>query len=168
MSDADPGSHLLDPRSLSDHIDKLFRAAWAMCGSRYDAEDLVQETFARVLKRPRKIRNDDELGYLMRALRNTHASMYRSASRRPPQRQLFEDDGALAPESAVSAREIMEAIASAPEHYREAVVAVDVLGMSYREAADSLGTGEATVTSRVHRGRLHVAGKLRAESAVVS
>jgi RNA polymerase sigma-70 factor, ECF subfamily len=167
MSDPDPGSHLLDPRSLSDHIDKLFRAAWALCGSRHDAEDLVQETFARVLKRPRRLRNDDELGYLMRALRNTHASMYRSAARRPPQRQLFEDDGALVRETGVSAREIMEAIASAPERYRDAVIAVDVLGMSYREAALSLGTSEATVTSRVHRGRQHVAAKLLAESPIM-
>jgi DNA-directed RNA polymerase specialized sigma24 family protein len=49
----------LDPRHAGDHIDRLYRAAWALCGSREDAEDLVQETYARVLgRRPagRKIR----------------------------------------------------------------------------------------------------------------
>jgi RNA polymerase sigma-70 factor (ECF subfamily) len=51
----------------------------------------------------------------------------------------------------------MQAIASAPPHYRDAVVAVDVLGMSYREAGHWLGSRESTITTRLHRGRQHVA-----------
>src|SRR3954451_7069339 len=43
----------LDPARIGDHVDRLYRAAWALCGSREDAEDLVQETYARVLGRPR-------------------------------------------------------------------------------------------------------------------
>jgi RNA polymerase sigma-70 factor, ECF subfamily len=50
----------------------------------------------------------------------------------------------------------MEAIASAPPRYRDAVIAVDVLGLSYREAARSLRTQENTIATRVHRGRRHV------------
>ena len=46
----------LDPERLGDHIDRLYRAAWAMCGSREDAEDLVQETYAQVLRKPRRLR----------------------------------------------------------------------------------------------------------------
>ena len=61
----------LDPARLGDHLDRLYRAAWALCGSREDAEDLVQETYARLLARPRLLRNEDDLGYLLRALRNT-------------------------------------------------------------------------------------------------
>ena len=64
----------LDPRGAGDHLDRLFRAAWALCGSREDAEDLVQDTYARVLARPRLLRNEDDLGYLLRALRNTYVS----------------------------------------------------------------------------------------------
>ena len=53
----------LDPARLGDHLDRLYRAAWALCGSREDAEDLVQETYAHLLARPRLLRNEDDLGY---------------------------------------------------------------------------------------------------------
>src|SRR5580765_1928132 len=72
----------LDPGKLGDHLDRLYRAAWALCGSREDAEDLVQETYARVLARPRVLRREDDLGYLLRALRNTFLNQRRSVSRR--------------------------------------------------------------------------------------
>jgi RNA polymerase sigma-70 factor (ECF subfamily) len=51
----------------------------------------------------------------------------------------------------------MQAVASAPPLYRDAVVAVDILGMSYREAARALRARQATITTRLHRGRQHVA-----------
>ncbi len=73
----------LDPTRLGDHFDRLYRAAWALCGSREDAEDLVQETYARVLRKPRLLRSDDDLGYLLRVMRNTYFSAHRAASRRP-------------------------------------------------------------------------------------
>jgi RNA polymerase sigma-70 factor (ECF subfamily) len=133
------------------------RAALALCGSRPDAEDLVQETFARVLKRPRVIRRDHELAYLLRALRNTHSSRYRTAARRPATVPLIEDQAHEIEEPSVPAREIMQAIASAPAPYRDAAIAVDVVGMPYKEAARSLRAREATIASRVHRGRQHIA-----------
>src|ERR1700751_4497376 len=73
----------LDPQALGDHIDQLSRAARALCGSHEEAEDLVQETFARVLTRPRTLRADNDIGYLLRALRDTFLSTRRTASRRP-------------------------------------------------------------------------------------
>ncbi|MGZ4195657.1 MAG: RNA polymerase sigma factor [Solirubrobacteraceae bacterium] len=148
---------VLHPDCLHRHLDQLYRAAWAMCGSRHDAEDLVQETFANVLKRPRLLRGDNELGYLMRALRNTHATHYRSNAHRRNDRELTEEDAAARDVDGFDAREIMEAIASAPAAYRDAVIAVDLVGLSYREAADALRTREATITSRLHRGRQHIA-----------
>src|SRR4051794_36626665 len=159
--------HLLDTDRLPDHIDRLYAAAWALCGSRHDADDLMQETFVNVLKRPRFLRDDNEIGYLMRALRNTHASRYRRAARRPSARELFDEDVPLPAEPSLTAREIMEAIASAPARYRDAVVAIDVLGMSYRDAARALSAREATITSRLHRGRKHVAGKLSGATGAV-
>src|ERR1700744_4704066 len=87
-----PCPRALDPDALGDHIDQLLRAAWALCGSRHDAEDLVQETFVNVLKRPRWLRKDNELGYLLRALRNTYSSRYRVAAQRPIVHQLSDDE----------------------------------------------------------------------------
>jgi RNA polymerase sigma-70 factor (ECF subfamily) len=51
----------------------------------------------------------------------------------------------------------MEAVASAPAVYRDTVIAVDIMGMSYREAARALRARAATITTRLHRGRQHVA-----------
>jgi RNA polymerase sigma-70 factor, ECF subfamily len=152
--------YLLDPEALSDYIDPLYRAACALCGSRHEAEDLVQETFTNVLKRPRLIRDNNEIGYLLQALRHTYASRWRAAARRPATRQLFEADAPAVSDTHINAREIMEAIATAPAPYRDAVIAVDVLGLSYREAARSLRAREATITTRLHRGRQHVAREL--------
>jgi RNA polymerase sigma-70 factor (ECF subfamily) len=157
---------MLDPAGLSDHLDALYRAARAMCGSRQDAEDLVQETFAQVLKRPRLIRDGNEIAYLMRALKNTYANRFRTASRRPVTSELLERDAPSTHDPGVNPREIMEAIASAPGPYRDAVIAVDVLGLSYREAARSLGTRETTIATRLHRGRQHAARVLAGETTV--
>ena len=164
----EPGAHVLDPQRLGDHIDRLHRAARALSGSRHDAEDLVQETFVNVLKRPRLLRDNDEIGYLLRALRNTHADRYRTAARRPATHRLYEDELPPAHESDVSAREIMQAIASAPAPFRDAVIAVDIVGLSDREAARALRVREATITTRLHRGRQHVARQLLPEAAVSS
>jgi RNA polymerase sigma-70 factor (ECF subfamily) len=159
---------VLDPERLPDHIDRLYSAAWALCGSRHDAEDLVQETFVNVLKRPRLLRDNNEIGYLMRALKNTHANRYRAAARRPATRELFEDD-AMAPEDrSIDGREIMEAIANIPPLFRDAVIAVDLLGLSYREAAHSLRIREATLTTRLHRGRQQIARGLNGETAAAA
>jgi RNA polymerase sigma-70 factor (ECF subfamily) len=159
------GSHRLEPDALWGYVDQLYRAAWALSGSKHDAEDLVQETFLNVLKRPRLLREGRELGYLLRALRNTYASRYRRAAHRGTEQELTENDGAAHQDSDVSAREIMEAIAGIPAPYRDAVIAVDLVGLSYREAAQSLATGEATITTRVYRGRQHIARNLLGEPA---
>jgi RNA polymerase sigma-70 factor (ECF subfamily) len=152
----------LDPQSLTQHTDRLYRAAWALCGSREDAEDLVQDTFARVLSKPRLLRGDDELAYLMRVLRNTFFTSRRTASRRPVMGASLEDVVAAdpqptsQPERALEVRELYAAVAELPADFRLALVAVDVLGLSYREAARALRTREATITTRLFRARRQV------------
>ena len=108
-------------------VDRLFRAAWAMCGSRHDAEDLVQETFARVLARRRVFRRGDPTPYLMTTLRNTYVTQLRTASRRPRTTELpVEESEAVAsslarPEAALEQRAVFDAIAALPEDFRAAL-----------------------------------------------
>lgn len=153
---------VLDPQSLTQHVDRLYRAAWALCGSREDAEDLVQDTFARVLSKRRMLRGEDDLAYLMSVLRNTFFSSRRTASRRPVTGASIEDvavadpQPTFQPEQALDVKELYGAVAQLPEDFRLALVAVDILGLSYREAADALGTREATITTRLFRARRQV------------
>jgi RNA polymerase sigma-70 factor (ECF subfamily) len=158
--------HTLDPQSLARHVDRLYRAAWALCGSREDAEDLVQETFARVLARPRVLHGDDDLHYLMRVLRNTYFTSRRTAGRRPVTAATLEDVIVAdprptgRPEQALEMQELYATIAALPESFRLALVAVDVLGLSYREAARALRVREATLTTRLFRARRQLAKQL--------
>ncbi len=157
----------LDPQSLPQHVYRLYRAAWALCGSPHDAEDLVQETFTRVLARPRVLRGQDELAYLMQVLRNTFLTQRRTAARRPRIGITTLDDidapdprTGGRPEDALAAREVLDTIAGLSENHRLALVAVDILGLSYREAGEVLGSREATIATRVFRAREHVAAEL--------
>ena len=111
----------LDPARVGDHLNRLYRAAWALCGSREDAEDLVQETYARVLARPRILRKEDDLGYLLRALRNTFLNQKRTESRRlrtaalPDGLDIVADPHAREPYAALEAAELYAAIAALPD-----------------------------------------------------
>jgi RNA polymerase sigma-70 factor (ECF subfamily) len=159
----------LNPQSLTQHVDRMDRAAWALCGSREDAEDLVQETFARVLAKPRLLTDEDESRYLMRVLHNTFLSGRRDASRRPRAVVTLEDvqlpdrHATQAPQQAIEVGELYAAIAELPERYRRALVAVDLLGLPYAETGRSLGVREATVATRVFRARQLLAGRLAEE-----
>ena len=148
---------------LPAQLDRLYREAWALCGSSHDAEDLVQETFARVFARPRRLRRDDELPYLLQAMRNTHLTGLRARGRRPRTVELpaeaseFLRSPRAEPEAALELRELLATIAALPPDFRDALVAIDLVGLSYREAALLLGVPEATITSRLHRARRRVA-----------
>ena len=139
-----------------------------MCGSREEAEDLVQETYAQVLSRPRIIRRDDDLRYLLRALRNTFYSHLRTAHRRPHHADVTIEELSLPdtrnthldPAAAAEARELYAVISALPPDFRDALVAVDMVGLSYAEAARALGVREGTVTSRLHRARGRLAALL--------
>jgi DNA-directed RNA polymerase specialized sigma24 family protein len=107
----------LELERLPDHLDRMFRAALALCGTRHDAEDLVQETYARVLRRPRFLRNEDDGAYLMRALRNTWINMRKSGHARrsvplePEKLEFVADPGADPQSTALDVREAFAAVA---------------------------------------------------------
>jgi RNA polymerase sigma-70 factor (ECF subfamily) len=157
---------LLQAERLPDHADRLFRAAYALCDTSHDAEDLVQETYARVLRRPRFIRRDGDLAYLLRALRNTWIAMRRAKAARAQTVELGEEvDWIADPEAdpGATALEVSVAYAAMRElsdPLRETIVAVDVVGLSYREAARALRIREGTVMSRLFRARERVAAAL--------
>jgi RNA polymerase sigma-70 factor (ECF subfamily) len=158
----------LDPERVVDHLPRLYRAARAWTASREEAEDLVQETIAGVLSRPRLIRGDGELAYLLRALRNTLISQRRAAGRRPATAELAEELGTGSrpqddPATAAATREVHDAIRELPEEFRDALVAVDVAGLSYDEAARALGVPQGTLTSRLFRARDRLARRLGGE-----
>ncbi len=161
----------LDPARLGDHLDRLYRAAWALCGSREDAEDLVQETYTRVLARPRMLRHEDDLGYLLRALRNTFLTKRRTESRRLRPGPLPDDLGVVAdprarePHAALEAAQLYAAVADLPDDFRDVLVAVDITGLSYKEAARALRIREGTVMSRLYRARRQVVQRVDGGSA---
>jgi RNA polymerase sigma-70 factor, ECF subfamily len=154
----------LDPDRAVEHLPRLYRAARAWTRSREEAEDLVQETYARVLARPRLLRGD-ELGYLLGALRNTLVSQRRAQARRPATTELVEEMAVSSrsgddPAESAEIRQVHAAIAELPEEFRDALVAVDVAGLSYSEAARALRVPQGTLTSRLFRARDRVAARL--------
>jgi RNA polymerase sigma-70 factor (ECF subfamily) len=154
--------HLLDPEQASVHTGPVYRAALRLTRSTHDAEDLAQEAYARVLARPRVVRGDD-LGYLLRAVRNTHFSAHRSAARRastvvaPADLERVPQPGSD-PHTAAEASELLTAIAALPAPQRAVVTAVDVVGLSYAETAEALGIPVGTVMSRLFRARGALSG----------
>lgn len=127
----------------------------------------MQETFARVLARPRALRRGSELAYLMRTLRNTWIDSLRARAARPAATRTLDDVEFVAgrsadPELALQARTAYAAIGELSPPLREAIVAVDVVGLSYKEAARSLGARETTIATRLFRARDYVAQRLEA------
>ena len=159
LTPAPAAPHVLDANRLGDHLDRLYRAALGMTGSPADAEDLVQDVCVRVLAKPRLVTNGDDLGYLLRVLRNTFISNRRASIRRPAtatapeDMERYEAHNGSDPERAFEARQLYARIAELPEHQRDVLVAVDLLGLSYKEAAATMDVPTGTIMSRLFRAR---------------
>jgi RNA polymerase sigma-70 factor (ECF subfamily) len=157
---------LLDPQAAAAHLPRLNRLAFALCGSPQLADDLTQETYARVFARPRRVQAQSTFHYLARTLRNVVHDHRRAERRRPvlvggdeiedhPQTRADGD-----PQLAAQAGEIYAAVAALPAPMREVVAAVDLAGMTYAEAASALRIPIGTVMSRLYRARTRLAGAL--------
>jgi RNA polymerase sigma-70 factor, ECF subfamily len=159
-----PALRTLDPDAAADHRSRLVALAWSLCGSKHLAEELTQETYARVLSRPRKLRGGSDFHYLARTLRNVITDHWRAEKRRPAAvvgLDAVDEPAAHAnPETAALAKEVFAAMADLPEHLRDVIAAVDVVGLSYAEAATALQIPNGTVMSRLYRARERLTGAL--------
>jgi RNA polymerase sigma-70 factor (ECF subfamily) len=163
----------LDADSALRHVDRLQAAALALCGNRPDADDLVQEIYLSLLRRPRRLTGGSQLAYLLTMLRNRYIDERRTIARRGASVPLDEHDDpadvreGLRPDRALEHQEVLGAVHALPSPFRETVVAVDVVGLSYKEAADALGVPVGTVMSRLARGRERVVRTLQPADALV-
>jgi RNA polymerase sigma-70 factor (ECF subfamily) len=159
----------LSPDALVAHHDRMCRAALELCASPQDADDLVQETYLRLLGKRRGLNAAGaDRGYVLRALRNTHITNVRKRQTRAATSELRTDcpdtlvPSSASPATVVFAREIVREIARLPVEQRRTVAAVDLMGLTYGEAARALGTPVGTVMSRLYRGRERLVAALAA------
>jgi RNA polymerase sigma-70 factor (ECF subfamily) len=148
--------------------DQVYRVARRLVGSREEAEDLMQETYARAFRSWQSYTPGTNLrAWLLRILTNLNIDRGRRAQRTPDQQPLEEGDYYLYNRLEAASGEtdeerilerlsqdhVAEALAAVPHDFRDVLVLVDIGEFSYAEAAQILDIPIGTVMSRLHRGR---------------
>lgn len=161
--------------------DQVYRVARRLVGSREEAEDLVQETYARAFRSWRSYTPGTNMrAWLLRILTNLNVDRGRKIQRSPQTQPLEEGDYYLANKLASSAGEealeqeqvvermsqdsVVKALAEIQPQFRDVVVLVDIGDFTYADAAQILDVPIGTVMSRLHRGRRALKQKLAEEA----
>src|SRR4051794_40569406 len=167
-----------------DLADQVYRVARRLVSSREEAEDLMQETYARAFRSWKSFQPGTNLrAWLLRILTNLNIDRGRRVQRTPDLQPLEEGDyflynkleSTLGEENKdeervidrLSQNAVVEALADVPHDFRDVVVLVDIGEFSYADAAQILDIPVGTVMSRLHRGRRALKQNL-AETAGVS
>ena len=165
-----------------DLADQVYRVARRLVSTREEAEDLMQETYARAFRSWQSFQPGTNLrAWLLRILTNLNIDRGRRVQRTPDMRPLEEGDYFLynqleeaAGESdaervdqRLSQDDAVAALSAVPHDFRDVIVLVDIGDFSYADAAQILDIPIGTVMSRLHRGR-RILKKELAERAVGS
>ena len=176
-----PQDDLLHPDTLVDRYgERIYQIAYRMTGNQADAEDVAQNTLVKVLQKAGSFRAEsDPMGWIYRIAMNEARELFRRRKRRPavsldavpvefgpdlmpplgikeiPKRP---HDGPIASE--IDAR-VGQAIQELPDGFREAVVLVDLEGLSYVDAAELMDLTLGGFKTRLHRARLHLRNRLQ-------
>jgi RNA polymerase sigma-70 factor (ECF subfamily) len=160
--------------------DQIYRVARRLVGSREEADDLVQETYARAFRSWRSYTPGTNLrAWLFRILTNLNIDRGRREQRSPDLQPLeegdyylynrLEQDGGSEDEERIVERlsqdAVVQALADVPHNFRDVLVLVDIGDFSYQDAAQILDVPIGTVMSRLHRGR-RILKKTLAETTV--
>lgn len=144
------------------HHDRVYRFGLRVCRDGFDADDAVQEAFAKLATRRDVIADQGALSWLMTVVRNACLRLLRplQRQRRELGARIEEDElpaGALSPEAALErwelVRSVHAAIAALDRPYREVLVLRDLEGLSGAETSAALGLDTAAMKTRLHRAR---------------
>jgi RNA polymerase sigma-70 factor (ECF subfamily) len=151
--------------------DQVYQVARHLAGSKEEAEELMQETYARAFRSWRSYAPGTNMrAWLLRILTNINIDKGRQKQRRPPERSLEEGDYSLydrleetaGADSAddeerllhrLSQSSMVDALAALPHDFRDVLVLVDLGEFSYQETAQILSVPIGTIMSRLHRAR---------------